>query len=91
MQLIKFKNGLIKIIAHDTDMKIPIFNTIYLKLKKKKFKSKKLIFKKLNNLNLKKVNKKKFPMVKILKLLPKKNSLFETVIVSANDNFVNFF
>ena len=28
--LIKFQNGLIKIIAHDTTMKIPIFNTIYL-------------------------------------------------------------
>ena len=30
-------------------------------------------------------------MVKILKLLPKKHSLFETVIVSANDTFVNLF
>ena len=28
--IIKFKNGLIKIIAHDTTMKIPIFNSIYL-------------------------------------------------------------
>ena len=27
--IIKFKNGLIKIIAHDTDMKIPIFNSLY--------------------------------------------------------------
>ena len=26
--IIKFKNGLIKIIAHDTTMKIPIFNSI---------------------------------------------------------------
>ena len=26
--IIKFKNGLIKIIVHDTDMKIPIFNSI---------------------------------------------------------------
>ena len=30
-------------------------------------------------------------MVKILKLLPKKHSLFETIIVSANDTFVNLF
>ena len=30
-------------------------------------------------------------MVKILKILPKRNSLFETVIVSANDTLVNLF
>ena len=29
--IIKFKNGLIKIVAHDTTMKIPIFNTLYSK------------------------------------------------------------
>ena len=28
--ILKFKNGLIKIIAHDTTMKIPIFNTFIL-------------------------------------------------------------
>ena len=33
--LIKFNNGLIKIIAHDTTMKIPIFNTISSKNNKK--------------------------------------------------------
>ena len=27
--IIKFKNGLIKMLLHDTDMKIPIFNSIY--------------------------------------------------------------
>ena len=27
--LIKFKNGMIKIVAHDTTMRIPIFNTLY--------------------------------------------------------------
>ena len=27
--IIRFKNGLIKLIAHDTTMKIPIFNTLY--------------------------------------------------------------
>ena len=34
--IIKLKNGLIKIIAHDTDMKIPISNSIYIGDKKKK-------------------------------------------------------
>ena len=27
--IVKFKNGLIKLVAHDTNMKIPIFNSIY--------------------------------------------------------------
>ena len=36
MQLLKFKNGMIKIIAHDTTMEIPIFNTFIKKKKKKK-------------------------------------------------------
>ena len=27
--IIKFKNGLTKIIVHDTNMKIPIFNSLY--------------------------------------------------------------
>ena len=30
-------------------------------------------------------------MIDILKLMPKNNSLFETVIVSANDTFVDYF
>ena len=27
--IVKFKNGLSKILIHDTNMKIPIFNTLY--------------------------------------------------------------
>ena len=38
-----------------------------------------------------KINILKFPLVKILKKLPKKISLFETVLVSANDELVNLF
>ncbi len=88
--LIKFNNGLIKIIAHDTTMKIPIFNTLFYN-SNIKLKSKKINIQNLNNLNLKKVDKKKFPMIKLLKYLPKKNSLYETVIVSANDVLVDLF
>jgi 1-deoxy-D-xylulose-5-phosphate reductoisomerase len=90
--LIKFSNGLIKILAHDTDMKIPIFNSLYPKFEKK-IKSKKVNFKILNNMNFQKVDLKRFPIVKLIKSLPTKDSLFETVIVSANDclveNFLN--
>ena len=88
--LISFYNGLVKIIAHDTDMTIPISNSINTQLKLKNF-STKINLKKLNNLELKKINLKKFPSVKILKMLTDKNSLFETIIVSANDELVNLY
>tara|TARA_B100000787_G_scaffold126324_1_gene95545 strand:- start:2824 stop:3384 length:561 start_codon:yes stop_codon:yes gene_type:complete len=88
--IVKFTNGLIKILAHDTNMKIPIFNSIYPNFQKK-FKTKILDLKNLNNLNFQHIDKKRFPIVKILEILPKSESLFETVIVTANDTLVNFF
>ena len=88
--LLKFNNGLIKIIVHDTTMKIPIFNTLYLN-SGKKIESKNLNIKTLNNLSFKKVSLKRYPMVKLLNFLPNKHSLYETVIVSANDTLVGLF
>ncbi len=89
--IIKYKNGLIKLIAHDTNMRIPIFNTIRSELNKTSTKSKNLDIIKLNSLSFKFVDKRKFPIIKILKLLPEKNSLFETILVSANDELVKLF
>ncbi len=88
--IIKFRNGLSKIILHDTDMKIPIFNSLnYPKLKE--YKDKPIDIVKLNQLELSKVNLKRFSSVKILKYLPKNSSLFETILVSSNDKLVNLF
>ncbi len=88
--IVKFKNGINKILAHDTNMKIPIFNSIYLNTSKT-IKSQNLNIKKLNDLNFRYPNIKKFPFLKILKVIPNNNSLFETVLVSANDELVNLF
>ena len=88
--IVKFNNGLSKLLVHDTNMTIPIFNSIYLD-NDKKIKSKKIDIKTLNNLDLKKVDKIRFPIVKILKNINDKDSLFETIIVSANDKLVNLF
>jgi 1-deoxy-D-xylulose-5-phosphate reductoisomerase len=88
--IVKFDNGLTKLLIHDTNMTIPIFNSIYAK-SEKKIKSNKLDFKILNNLNLDRVDKKRFPAVKILNLLKSKDSLFETVVVSGNDYLVKLF
>ena len=88
--ILKFNNGLIKIIAHDTTMTIPIFNTLYLN-EDKKLKSKKINLSILNNLSFKKVDPKRFPMIKLLEKIPKKHSLFESIIVAANDTLVDLF
>ena len=88
--ILKFNNGLTKMIIHDTTMQIPIFNTLSLNIDKK-FNSKKIDLNLLNNLNFEEVNSKRFPMIKLLNMLPKKNSLYETVIVAANDKLVELF
>ena len=88
--IIKFKNGLSKMIVHETDMKIPIFNSIY-ENKEYYKKISKLNLNKLNNLNLKKPNIKKFPLIKILQIIPEKFSLYETILVSTNDTLVELF
>ena len=90
--IVKLKNGLIKIIAHDTDMKIPISNSIYMGDNNKNFvKSKKININILNSLNLQKVRIQRFPVIKILNKITKKESLFDTVLVSINDELVNLF
>ena len=88
--ILKFDTGLTKIIVHDTTMRVPIFNTLYSN-NNKKLKSKKINIDKLNNLNFKKIDTKRYPMIKLLNLLPSKHSLFETVVVSANDTLVELF
>ncbi len=87
--ILKFKNGLTKIIVHDTNMKIPIFNSLY--SSNKTINSNKLDLKVLNNLNFQDIDLMRFPIIKILSKLPEKSSLFETVLVSINDKLVKLF
>ncbi len=88
--IVKFTNGLTKLLIHDTNMTIPIFNSLYPNFEKI-IKSNYLNMDIINNLDFKKIEIKKFPAVKILKMLPSKNSLYETVIVAANDKLVHLF
>ncbi len=88
--IVKLNNGLIKIVAHETDMKIPIFNSIYDSYSKS-YKSKKININLLNNLNFNKVDSKKFPLIRVLNDIPNKNTLFETLLVSINDELVDQF
>ncbi len=88
--ILKFNNGLTNVIVHDTTMKIPIFNTLFLN-SDRKLETNKVDLNILNNLNLNNVNSKRFPMIKLLDFLPDNHSLYETVIVAANDKLVELF
>lgn len=88
--ILKYKDGMISIIAHETTMEIPIFNSLNNK-QNLKLKSKNINLDKLNNLNFQFIDTKKFPLIKILKKIPSKLSLFETVLVSANDALVKLY
>ena len=86
--IIKFQNGLIKLLIHEPDMKIPIYNSLYYK-ENQKLKTKPLNFNILNDLKLKNVEVKKFSLVSLLNKLPNNSSLFETILITINDFFVN--
>ena len=88
--IICFNDGMIKIIAHKTTMEIPISATL---LGSKSFYNVKdnLDLENFKNLEFKKTNNKKFPLLNILKYLPNKISLFETILVAANDEFVDMY
>ena len=88
--LVKFSNGMIKLVAHDTDMKIPIFNTLNHNFEKK-FLTKKIDKNKINNLNFKLIDPKRYPCIKSLNFMPNNISMFETILVSANDELVGLF
>jgi 1-deoxy-D-xylulose-5-phosphate reductoisomerase len=88
--IVKFKNGLSHLVIHDTDMSIPIFNSLH--DNKVYFRNQNnLNLNKLNHLNLEKPNLKKFPLIKVLKKLPDNSSLYETILVSTNDTLVDLF
>jgi len=88
--IVVYNNGISKIIVHDTTMKIPIFNTIFNENAIYR-NMKKIDFKKLNHLNFQDVMIKKYPIVSFLNKIPKKHSLYETVILSINDTIVDKF
>ena len=89
--VVLFENGIIKMLAHENKMEIPIYNSIYSNQPKYLYKSDELNLNKINKLNLSKPRISKFNSLKILKLIPEKDSLYETIIISVNDELVNMF
>ena len=85
--IVHFKNGLVKFLAHDTNMAIPIMNSLYIN-KLFNYNDGNLKFELLNGINFKYPDVKKFPVIKLLKNVPSKPSYFETILISINDYLV---
>tara|TARA_Y100000590_G_scaffold323404_1_gene366674 strand:+ start:1274 stop:2440 length:1167 start_codon:yes stop_codon:yes gene_type:complete len=88
--IIRFKNGLIKMILYNTDMKIPISNILY-ENKKIFFKTSDIKIKHINNLNFQKVNSKFFPSIKLLDKCFSSGSSTPIIINAANETLVDLF
>ena len=88
--IIRFKNGLIKMILHNTDMKIPISNTLY---GKKNYipNIKKIDVKVLNKMSFQNVNKKKFPSINLISKCLNFGKLAPTIVNASNEELVNLF
>ena len=88
--IVVYQNGIIKVIIHDTTMKIPIFNSIHSN-NEIYTKAKNLNLDIMNHLDLQKITSNKFPITSVLNNIPNKHSMFETVLVTINDCVVDKF
>ena len=77
-------------ILYNTDMKIPISNTLY-KSENNLFKTTNLEIKHLNNLNFQKVNLKTFPSIKLLNKCFSLGLSTPIIINAANEVLVDLF
>ncbi len=87
--IVHFKNGLVKFLAHDTNMAVPIMNSIYAKNADFNYNDGELKFELLNGLNFISPDTNKFPVIKLLSKVKNKTSYFETILISINDNLVD--
>ena len=88
--IIRFKNGLIKMILYNTDMKIPISNTLYGK-KNKVYNIKNISSKNLNKLSFQNVNLKHFPSVKLINKCLNYGFSTPTIVNASNEVLVGLF
>ena len=88
--IVRFKNGLIKMILYNTDMKIPISNTIY-KNKNSFSNESKIDTKILTNLSFEKVNIKRFPSIKLIKKCLNSGYSTPIIINASNEVLVGLF
>ena len=88
--MVRFKNGLIKIILYDADMKIPISNTLYGN-KTTYPVNKKINIDYLNKLSFSEVDIKKFPAIKLIKKCLNLGQSTPIIVNASNEILVNLF
>ncbi len=88
--IIRFKNGIIKMILYNADMKIPISNIIY-ENKNINLNVPNIKIDQLNKLSFQKVNSKIFPSVKLIKKCFTKGFSTPIIINAANEVLVDLF
>jgi 1-deoxy-D-xylulose-5-phosphate reductoisomerase len=88
--IIRFRNGLIKMILYSADMKIPISNTLYPK-KNKFIKEKKINIKTLNKMNFQQVDAKKFPSVNFIPKCLNLGHSTPAIVNASNEVLVSLF
>ena len=88
--IIRFKNGITKMILYDTDMKIPISNTLY-ENKNLLSRISTIDVKTFNKLSFQKVNIKHFPSIKFINKCFKLGFSTPIIINAANEVLVNLF
>ena len=76
---------------HETNMEIPIFNIIFEKDNLYFYDKTDVKFENLNGINFIEPDRKKFPYINILKNYKSKNTYFEVILVTINDELVNLF
>ena len=87
--IVHLNNGLVKFLAHDTNMAVPIKNSLYMNFKPFIYEDGNLKFELLNGLNFINPDRKKFPVIKLLSNIKNKSSYFETILISINDFLVD--
>ena len=88
--IIRYKNGLIKMVLYNTDMKIPISNTLY-GSKNNILNIRKIDAKILSKLSFKNVDAKQFPSIKLINKCLTLGILTPTIVNAANEVLVNMF
>ena len=89
--LVNFKNGLSKILIHETKMEIPIFNSIFNETSEIYKKNKDINFEYLNGESFIKPSNSIFPLLKLINEYKSNDSYFEIILVTVNDYYVKKF
>ena len=86
--IVHFRNGLVKFLAHDTNMAVPIMNSLYMDGKIFNYNEGNIKFESLNGINFINPDIKKFPVLKLINRIKNKSSYFETILIAINDILV---